>query len=161
MGLRLLPTVADKPPLGPSSFPRRRFFVKSFEISLILVNVVLGLSGGKLVALDCVLLLLTPVARLFVEALTSLRELAKLVLLPDLPPAASRSNTFEVPEGLGDSLPGREDRRSIIELLLGSAFFNSFNDLPGRILPLLSVTSSSILMIGTDVTYFPSTRVES
>ena len=56
-------------------------------------------------------------ARLFIEALTSLRELAKLVLLPDFPPADKRSNTLEVPDGFGDSLLGRDDRRSIIELL--------------------------------------------
>jgi hypothetical protein len=162
----LVAAPADKPlplwlPLIPSSLPRRRFFVISFEMSLILVNVVLGLSGGKLAALDCVVPRVPLTARLVVEALTSLRELARLVLLPDLPPAESRSNTLELPDGFGDSLLGRDDRRSMIELLLGSAFFNSFKDLPGRIFPWLSVTSSSILMIGTDVTYFPSTRVES
>ena len=66
-------------------------------------------------------------ARLFIEALTSLRELAKLVLLPDFPPADKRSNTLEVPDGFGDSLLGRDDRRSIIELLneLGLSKFQS------------------------------------
>lgn len=133
---------------------------------MILVSVVLGLSGGKLVALDCGVDL---AVRLLLEALTSLpltslRELAKLFLLPDLPPADRRSNTLLLGVvallGLGDSRLGR-DKRSMIELLLLSAFFSSFKDLPGRRLPCLSVCSSSILMMGTEVTYLPSTSVES
>jgi len=164
--LVLLTVAVDRPPLlllNESSLPRRRFFVRSFEISLILVSVVRGFSGGKLVALDCVVPRI-PAVRLLVDDRTSLRELARLVLLPDLPPADSRSNTLTVPPlavGFGDSLLGREEIRSMIELLLGSTFLSSFSDLPGRIFPLLSVTSSSMLMIGTDVTYFPSTSVES
>ena len=37
---------------NPSSLPFLRFFVMSFDRSLILVRVVLGLSGGRLVARD-------------------------------------------------------------------------------------------------------------
>ncbi len=69
--------------------------------------------------LDCVVPRI-PAVRLLVEALTSLRELARLVLLPDFPPADRRSNTLTVPPfvaGFGDSLLGREERRSMIELL--------------------------------------------
>ena len=69
--------------------------------------------------LDCVVPRI-PAVRLLVDDRTSLRELARLVLLPDLPPADSRSNTLTVPPlavGFGDSLLGREEIRSMIELL--------------------------------------------
>ena len=99
-----------------------KFLVISFERSLILLKVPLGLSGGRLVAREEMFLL----ARLEVEPRVSRlgRELLRLVRLPALPPLANRSNTL-LSALAGGSRVGR-DRRSIIELLrLVSGFLRS------------------------------------
>ena len=73
---------------NPSSLPLRRFLVISLDKSLILVKVVRGLSGGKLVALEA------EVPRIVPEDKVGL-ELVRLDLLEDLL-LARRSKTLEL-----------------------------------------------------------------
>ena len=90
------------------------------------------LTDKQITYLDCVVPLeaALPTDKLLLEARTSLRELARLARLPDLPPADSRSNTLDVPDGGAAAAPGvdfdsepvlprlgRDERRSMIELL--------------------------------------------
>lgn len=147
----------------PSSLPFRRFLVISFDRSLILFSAVRGLSGGRLVAREEVF----PLVRLEVEDLASLtrdgRELFRLVLLADLP-LDSRSNTLELPPlpPLAPLLGSFDlDNLSIREFLRVTGFFRSFSECPGLILPELESSAWSTLIIGTDVTYLPSTSSES
>lgn len=128
------------------------------------MKVPLGFSGGRLLALEAP----RPV-RLEVEARVSwLRlglELLRLLLLPDFPPAR-RSKTF-APAAFGASRMDADlDNLSIREFLRLSGFLRSFREWPGLMLPgsgsgASPSSSSSTLIIGTDVTYLPSTRVES
>lgn len=136
-----------------------RPLVRSLDRSRILVRVPLGFSGGRLAAREEGALLL---ARLELEALvTSVR----FVLLVDLP-VARRSNTLDpVPEERLDvSADSRGklvlDRRSIKEFFRVTGFFRSLRLCPGLRFPSFS-SASSTEMIGTLVTYFPSTSWES
>ena len=145
----------------PSSLPFRRFLVISLDKSLILFSAVRGLSGGRLVARDGVL----PLARLEEEDLASLtregRELFRLLLLADLP-LDRRSNTLEFPPPPPPALGSLDfDNLSIREFLRVTGFFRSFSECPGLILPELCPSACSTLIIGTDVTYLPSTSSES
>lgn len=150
----------------PSSLPFRRFLVISLDKSLILFSAVRGLSGGRLVARDDVV----PLPRLEVEDLASLtregRELLRFVLLADLP-LDRRSNTLEFPPlpplpPLAPTLGSFDfDNLSIREFLRVTGFFRSFSECPGLILPELCSSACSTLIIGTDVTYLPSTSSES
>ena len=144
----------------PSSLPFRRFLVISLDKSFILFSAVRGLSGGRLVARDEVLAL----ARLEVEDLASLtregRELLRFVLLADLP-LDRRSNTLEFPPPPPPLGSLDFDNLSIREFLRVTGFFRSFSECPGLILPELWPSACSTLIIGTDVTYLPSTSSES
>lgn len=142
-----------------SSFP----FLRFRPMSLILVRAPLGFSGGRLVARDG-----TPTARrlLFEELRTLVEEafvpaVLRLFLLVDLP-WESRSNTFD-PEARRGSLAEEDlDSRSIKEFFLVTGFFRSFRECPGLMLPLVpGLSTCSTLMMGTEVTYFPSTSSES
>ena len=72
---------------NPSSLPLRRFLVISLDKSLILVRVVRGLSGGKLVALEAEAPRIVPEDKVGL-GLARLDLLAVLLL-------ARRSNTLE------------------------------------------------------------------
>jgi hypothetical protein len=136
---------------------------------LILVSVVLGLSGGRLVARDE--LGPAPRVKLWVEDLASLasegRDPFRFVLLADFP-LARRSNTLEL------ALPFRAEVEavlglclefeslSIIEFFRVTGFFKSLRECPGLMLPVVASSSGwSTLMMGTEVTYLPSTSSES
>lgn len=144
----------------PSSLPFLRFFVISFDRSRIFVRVPLGLSGGKLAALEGV----PRAVRLDVEDLTSLatdgREPFKFDLLADLP-VDNLSNTFEPVALLGSLAEADLDNLSIREFLRVTGFFKSLSEWPGLILPEIGSSACSTLIIGTDVTYLPSTNSES
>lgn len=98
IGLRLLtettelvlPRGLSRGPTVPSSRPFRRFLVRSLEMSLIRVSVPLGLSGGRLVAREVVLLAVRP-GREVVSVDRVVREVERLVRLPDFPPLDNRS----------------------------------------------------------------------
>jgi len=105
--------------------------VISLDRSLILVKAVLGLSGGKLVALEEVD---KPRVKLDVEDLASLardgREPFKFVLLADLL-LASLSNTLLLPlvDDVDVVLVSFDfDNLSIIEFLRVTGFFKSFSE---------------------------------
>lgn len=147
-----------------SSFPFLKFFDISFEKSRILLRVPRGFSGGRLVALEGLL-----TVRLDVEALVSVardgRDPFRFVLLPlaDFPLEANLSNTFDPDARRGSLTEADRDSLSMIEFFLMTGFFKSLSECPGRMFPFVVVSPSvlSTLIIGTDVTYFPSTRVES
>lgn len=144
---------------GPSSLPFLKFFLISFDRSRIFVRVPLGLSGGRLAALDGV----TRAVRLEVEDLTSLatdgREPFKFDLLADLP-VDNLSNTVEPVAPLGSFAEADLDNLSIREFLRVTGFFKSLSEWPGLILPEIGSSACSTLIIGTDVTYLPSTNSE-
>lgn len=117
---------------NPSSLPFRRFLLISLDRSLILVNVVRGLSGGRLTARD------VPLVRLDVEDLTVSgaregRELFRLDRLPDLP-FASLSNTLELPALLMDVVeaalgPSLDlDNRSMMEFFRSTGFLRLLSE---------------------------------
>jgi len=109
---------------SPSSLPLRRFLVISLDKSLILVKVVRGLSGGKLVALEA------EVPRIVPEDNVGL-ELARLDLLAVLL-LARRSNTLELLPLMEEVDAARPsllfDSLSIIEFLRTAGFLRSFNE---------------------------------
>jgi len=109
---------------SPSSLPLRRFLVISLDKSLILVRVVRGLSGGKLVALEA------EVPRIVPEDKVGL-ELARLDLLAVLL-LARRSNTLELLPLMEEVDAARPsllfDSLSIIEFLRTAGFLRSFNE---------------------------------
>lgn len=148
-----------------SSLPFLKFFDISLEKSRILLRVPRGFSGGKLVALDGLL-----TVRLDVEALVSFArdglEPFKFDLLVDFPflsLEANLSNTFEPDARRGSLTEADRESLSMIEFFLVTGFFKSLSECPGRIFPFVVASPSAVstLMMGTDVTYFPSTRVES
>lgn len=147
-----------------SSLPLRKFFDISFEKSRILLRVPRGFSGGRLVALEGLL-----TVRLDVEALVSFardgRDPFRFDRLPfvDFPLEANLSNTLDPDARRGSLTEADRDSLSMIEFFLVTGFFKSLSECPGRIFPFVVVSPSALstLMIGTDVTYFPSTRVES
>jgi hypothetical protein len=102
----------------------RRPFVRSFERSLIFVNVPLGFSGGKLVALD-------EVTEAFASEVFEARVDSEARLVRDVDrPFESRSNTLEPEDLRGCSVtslaePVRESR-SIREFFRVTGFFRSF-----------------------------------
>jgi len=157
---------------SPSSFPFLRFLLMSLLRSLILLKVPLGLSGGKLAArveFPATLRLVFDELSvlLVVWLIDGVAVFARLLLLPDFP-VDNLSKTFDpgpVP-GAGRGSRAEEDLESlsIKELFLAEAFLRSFSECPGRILPLVPgspPSASSTLMIGTEVTYLPSTNSES
>lgn len=91
---------------------------------------------------------------------------ARLLRLPDFP-VANLSNTLApLDPGVWRGSLAEEDldSLSIIELFLVEAFFRPLREWPGRMFPLVPgspLSASSTLMIGTEVTYFPSTSSES
>lgn len=130
--------------------------VRSFERSLILVRAPRGFSGGRLVALELAL------AREVLEArVASWERFVLLVLLP----VERRSNTFEPEDRRTVSGESLEEAflvasRSMSEFFLFTGFLRSRRLWPGRMLPSFSPVSSTDMM-GTLVTYFPSTSSES
>lgn len=102
----------------------RRPFVRSFERSLIFVNVPLGFSGGKLVALE-------EVTEAFASEVFEARVDSEARLVRDVDrPFESRSNTLEPEDLRGGSVtslaePVRESR-SIREFFRVTGFFRSF-----------------------------------
>ena len=134
----------------------------SLDKSRILFSVPRGFSGGRLVALEVWFL----TERLDVEALVSFasegREPAKFDRLFDLP-LESLSKTFDPDARRGSLTEEDRDRRSIREFFRMTGFFKSLSEWPGRMLPLTGASPSvpSTLIIGTEVTYLPSTSVES
>lgn len=151
----------------PSSLPFRRFLVISLDKSLILFSAVRGLSGGRLAARDELVPLRLEVELADLASLTrDGRELFRLLRLADLP-LDNRSNTLEFPPPpppppLAPPLGSFDfDNLSIREFLRVTGFFRSFSECPGLILPELWPSACSTLIIGTDVTYLPSTSSES
>merc|ERR1719266_2804032 len=110
-------------------------FLKFFDKSRILLRVLRGFSGGRLVALDGLL-----TVRLDVEALVSFArdglEPFKFDLLVDFPflsLEANLSNTFEPDARRGSLTEADRDSLSMIEFFLVTGFFKSLSECPGRI----------------------------
>ena len=103
-----------------------RFLVISLERSLILLKVPLGLSGGRLVALEDIPLLV----RLELEPRVSRLglELVRLVLLPDFPAVPARRLTTLGSAFIGSRCEPERDSRSIKEFLRPSGFFRSLRE---------------------------------